>query len=181
MTASSPHDSEHELDPEWEALLRGTIISTTTQKFFNYVSLADQKAQAMIILNSILVPVIINWADKPGYEWGVMIALGSAISSILLSIICIYPKRRSGKKPDGSINYLHFGDIGRISEQEYLKRMKPIFNDNNQLSEASLKDLHDVARRIILPKFFWLKCAYAVFFFGNLAAIICVLWVMQVS
>ena len=33
------------------------------------------------------------------------------------------------------------------------------------------KDIHDVSRRIIIPKFFWLKISYGCFFFGNVLAI----------
>lgn len=55
-----PKDKEH-----WEALLRGQVLNATTQKFIYYVGMADQKAQAMIILNSILIPVVINWVGKP--------------------------------------------------------------------------------------------------------------------
>lgn len=161
---------------KWEALLRGTVLTSTTQKLFNFISLADQKAQAMIILNSILVPILFNWMDKPDYETGILIALGTALISIFFSILCIYPKRRRGSKPDGTRNYLHFGDIGRIKEEQYLQEFMPIFNNFEKLSAESVKDLHDMSRRIIIPKFFWLKMAYGVFFVGNLIAILCVLF-----
>ena len=39
------------------------------------------------------------------------------------------------------------------------------------LAEETVKDLHDVAQNIIIPKFFWLKVAYGSFFVGNVIAI----------
>ncbi len=155
----------------WEALLRGQVLSVTTQKFFNYINLADQKAQAMIILNSILIPVAIGKIDDPVFDVPATIAIIAAVGSILARIACIYPKRRSGRKPDGTYNLLHFGDIGRMREDQFLNLFCPVFNDLGELAEASIKDLHDISKRIILPKFFWLKIAYGFFFVGNLIAI----------
>lgn len=161
---------------QWEALLRGQIVTTTTAKFFNYVALADQKAQGLIFMNSILIPVALNWIDKPQYHWSAVICIFTAVLSILAALICIYPKRRGGRKPDGTFNLLHFGDVGRMREDEFMEEFMPRFNDSSKLAETAIKDLHDVARRIIRPKFFWLKLSYIMFFCGNLLAIACALY-----
>lgn len=166
-----PNGNIHQQDAQWSALLRGQIITTTTTKFFNYVQLADQKAQALIILNSILIPVAINWMDRDAFHWAAVISILTAVLSIMTAIICIYPKRRAGRKPDGTTNLLHFGDIGRMKEDEFLAEFQPVFNDGTVLAETAVKDLHDTARRIIRPKFFWLKISYLTFFIGNLIAI----------
>lgn len=160
----------------WEALFRGQILSTTTTKFFNYVALADQKAQGLIFMNSILIPVALNWIDKPQYHLSALICIFTAVLSIMAALICIYPKRRGGRKPDGTFNLLHFGDIGRMKEEEFMAEFQPKFNDPAKLAEIAAKDIHDVARRIIRPKFYWLKFSYIVFFFGNLGAIACALY-----
>lgn len=159
-------DKEH-----WDALLRGQILAGTQQKFFNFISLADQKAQAMIILNSILIPVTLNWIGKPMFEIAATTSIVAALASIFASILCIYPKRRRGQKPDGTFNLLHFGDIGRMREDRFLELFNPIYNDTSNLAEEAIKDLHDMSRRIIIPKFFWLKISYGSFFIGNVIAI----------
>jgi hypothetical protein len=161
-----PKDKEY-----WAALLRGQVLSAVMQKFTAYIQLADQKAQAMIILNSILVPVALGWMNDPIFKFGATIAIITAMVSILSCILCIYPKRRKGHKPNGQKNLLHFGDIGRMREDQFLNAFNPVFNDLSSLSEEAIKDLHDIARRIIIPKFFWLKLSYGCFFVGNLIAI----------
>jgi hypothetical protein len=161
-----PKDKHH-----WAGLLRGQVIAAVMDKFSAYIQLADQKAQAMIILNSILVPVALGWLNEPTFKYGAIIGILTAMISILASILCIYPKRRTGHKPDGTRNLLHFGDAGRMSETDYLEAFNPIFNDLNKLAEETVKDLHDVAQNIIIPKFFWLKVAYGSFFVGNVIAI----------
>ena len=166
-TLPLPHDSRY-----WAAILRGQLIAANIQKLTSYVALADQKAQAMIIINSILIPVSMNWITEPDFRVPVTIAVFTALVSILAAILCIYPKRRRGNKPDGTRNLFHFGDIGRMKEDEYLKAFHPIFNDLSRLSQEAIKDLHDVSRRIIIPKFFWLKVSYGCFFVGNVIAVI---------
>lgn len=163
-------------DNRWGALLRGQILAATTQKFFNYVNLADQKAQVLIILNSVLIPVAINGLSIPFLHNAAIVTMLTGIVCIYAAIVCIFPKRRSGRKPDGTLNLLHFGDIAPLKEEEYLRQFLPYYNDLGGLSEIVAKDLHDIARRVIRPKFFWLKLAYISFFIGNLIAISLMLW-----
>ena len=162
---------QNELNMQWEALMRGQILSVTTQKLFNYINVCDQKAQMVIILNSIMIPLAISEINNPNFKIGATIAIITGVVSILFSILCIYPKRRKGRKPDGTINHLHFADIGSLREEEYMASFHPIFNNKTRLTEEVLKDLHDVSRRILLPKFRWLKMAYITFFTGSLCAI----------
>ena len=156
----------------WQALLRGQIIGATTAKFASVIRLADQKAQALIFLNSILVPVAINWISKPEFHTAAIITIVTALSSIFAAIICIYPKRKAGRKDRDTFNFLHFNDIGHMDRDDFLDEFMPLFNDPSKLAEVAIKDMHDVAKNAIIPKFFWLKLAYAIFFFGNLAAVL---------
>lgn len=164
-------DSPSSDSMNWETLFRGQVMGMMIQKTSSFISLADQKAQAMIILNSILIPVALNWIEQPVFQISAAVAIVTAITSILTSILCIYPKRRSGKKNDGTHNHFHFGDIGRMDEATYLKVFNPIFNERSRLAEETVKDLHDISRNILLPKYFWLKLSYKCFFIGNLIAI----------
>lgn len=158
-------------DPErWQALFRAGTMSATTGKFFNYIKLADQKAQGLILLNSVLIPLALNWIERPLFHLPVIVTIVTGVFSIMMAIICLYPKSRKRKK-NTPPNLLHFGDIGRMKEQDYLDAFMPVFNDLPRLSEACARDLHDIASRIIRPKFYWLRLSYLIFFFGNVGAI----------
>jgi len=152
--------------------LRGQIISATTVKFSRGIQLADQKAQALILLNSILIPLSLNWIDKPEFHYAAILSIATALASILAAIICIYPKRKTGRREKGTFNYLHFNDIGHIDRQEFIDEFMPIFNDPGKLAETAVNDLHDTAQNAMIPKFFWLKLAYITFFIGNMIAVI---------
>jgi hypothetical protein len=155
-----------------EGLLRSSILCTTTEKLYQYIALADQKATGLIILNSFIIPVTMNAFDKPEFKLAASIAILTSIVSIFLAIWCIFPKRREASKPRGERNLLHFTDIGTLSEEDYLNRFMPIFADPQSLAKESIKDIHDVSNRVLIPKFRLLKMCYATFFGGNLLAIL---------
>lgn len=157
---------------KWQALMRGQVMSATVNKFVTILRLLDQKAQVMIFLNSLLVPVCINAIEHGTFKYAAMISVLSSILSILAAIVCIYPKRRYRKSGDRELNLLHFNDIGHLEKQVFLDKILPVFNSPEKLAETVVHDLYDTSRYSILPKFMWIKISYAVFAFGNIAAII---------
>lgn len=156
----------------WQGLMRASILSTTTYKLYSYIQLADQKAMALIIMNSIIVPVAMKSLDEHNFMFPATLAIITGVLSIFTAIICIFPKRGRNYKPDGSKNLLHFSDLGALTEKQYLEMMQPVYNDPAALGVEVLKDIHDVSRRVLIPKFRLLKIAYTVFFIGNLSALI---------
>ena len=157
---------------KWQALLRGQITAATVAKYSMIMRLIDQKAQVMIFLNSILVPVSIRGIESEVFKQAAMISVTSAVLSITAAMICIYPKRKYRRSGDRELNLLHFNDIGHMERDEYLDMILPVFNEPKKLAETALADLYDTARYSILPKFYWLKISYAAFLLGNLLAII---------
>lgn len=159
-----------ETQQRFQALMRGQVINATANKYSRLIQLVDQKAQAMIFLNSILVPVCIRGFEDPVLHYPAVISIITAGISILAAIICIYPKRSHRKLNDPDFNYLHFNDIGHVERDEYIEAFLPIFNDPMKLAETSVKDMHDTAKKSIIPKYFWIKLSYGTFFVGNALA-----------
>lgn len=174
LAQASPNSqsSDQEQAKKWQGLVRASILSANTQKLFNYINLADQKAMGVIILNSIIIPVVLGKVGIEDFRLAATISIVACVISMFMAMICIFPKRRSHLKPNGQINPLHFSDIGRLSEEEYLDVMLPLYNNPAKLGVAVIQDLHDVSRNVLRPKFIWLKLSYAVFFFGNLTALL---------
>tara|TARA_B100001093_G_C26258792_1_gene771849 strand:- start:11 stop:523 length:513 start_codon:yes stop_codon:yes gene_type:complete len=162
--------TEQEL--KWQGLLRGQITSATINKFMVVIRLLDQKAQIMIFLNSILVPVCLHNMDHAAFGAAALISIGTSILSTLAAIICIYPKRKYRKSGDRELNLLHYNDIGHMDKQEFLDSLLPKYNDVSQLAELAVNDLYDMARYSMIPKYMWLKISYGVFAVGNIIAII---------
>lgn len=152
--------------------MRGQIMSANINKFMTVIKLMDQKAQVMIFLNSILIPVCIQSVQQGTFKSSATISIATAILSIMAAIICIYPKRRYRKSGNRELNLLHFNDIGHMPKQEYLDMFMPVLNDPSKLAETVAHDLYDTSRYSIIPKYLWLKISYGLFAFGNIGAII---------
>ncbi|MBK6896275.1 MAG: hypothetical protein IPH06_06770 [Alphaproteobacteria bacterium] len=166
---------------KWEAMLRGQVIGATVNKFAIILRMIDQKAQVMIFLNSILIPVCIRAIEEGAFVEASKISITAAVLSILSAMICIYPKRKYRKSGDRRLNLLHFNDIGHLAEEDYLDRISQVLNDPAKLSATAAYDLYDTARFSIIPKFFWLKISYATFTIGNLLAIVVALYGMKIA
>ena len=163
-------------DEKWPALLRGQLLAATINKYTVIIRLVDQKAQVMILLNSILVPMCINAVEHGTFARGATISIVTAVLSILAAMVCIYPKRRYRKSGDRALNILHFNDIGHMDEQEYKDTILPIIITPNRLAEAAVHDLYDTSKNSIIPKFWWLKLSYGIFACGNIIALCFAFW-----
>lgn len=159
----------------WEGLLRGQVMSATTNKFSVILRMLDQKAQVMILLNSFIIPVCLRSLENGKFQEAAILSIITSALSIWAAIICIYPKRKYRKRGDRELNLLHFNDIGHMDKQEYIDQILPKFNDTSKLAELVIHDLYDTSRYSIVPKFLWLKISYALFGLGNLFAIVFVL------
>lgn len=155
----------------WQGLLRGSVLSVTTQKFHGFVGIGDRKAMGVILLNSILIPIIAPYILSPIYGPSILITLLIAVASIFLAIISIFPRSSYGEAKNRE-NLLHFGSISKLTQEEYLEKFRPIYNDPERLSQIVLEDLHFTSKYILAPKFKWVKLSYITFFVGNLLSLI---------
>ena len=156
---------------EAESLARANILSTTTDKLYGYLALLDQKASGLIILNSFIIPFAINALDDPQFQLASTISIVTSVVSIFLAIWCIIPKRSLSGIKNRKRNLLHYNDIGRMDEEEFMQEFLPIYNDTSQLAQTVIKDIHEVSKRVLIPKFRLLKLCYLSFFIGNFIAI----------
>lgn len=175
MAAKKDIDSKESFPnkKKWEGIARGQVLGATTSKLNSAVRLIDQKAQVMLVINSITIPIGLSWIQKEQFMLGAIIAIITAVWTMFFSILTIYPRSREKKKKTRhSANLLHWGDIWCMSEKEYLDTIKPIVNDVNLLTEACLKDIYDLSSNVLRQKFFWIRFTYYSFFLGNISALL---------
>ncbi|MDA0781977.1 MAG: DUF5706 domain-containing protein [Rickettsiales bacterium] len=175
LTTSEPNE-DFPNQKRWEGLARGQILSSTVNKLNNAIRLIDQKAQVMLVINSITIPIGLSWIQKEQFLLGAIGVIFTAMWTMFFSIVAIYPRSRNMKKikdhkPNRS-NLLHWGDIWAMSEDEYLEKIRPVVNDVSLLTEACLKDIYDISRNVLRHKFFWIRFTYYSFFLGNATAIL---------
>lgn len=158
---------------KWKALFRGSLLSTTINKHVNYVGFADRRAQGIITINAILIPIALSKTTDPYFMTGAIIAISTALLSMTTAMISLYPKKY-GSKNHQHPDLLHFSQIQQYQEHDYLDQMKTALSDTSILAEMAVKDLYHISSRILAPKFRWLKISYFLFLAGNIIAVLAI-------
>lgn len=164
----TPTDKKH-----WEALFRGSVLSTQSTNLISYVTIADHKAQVMLFLNSLVIPFIVPGLSAEGYYLPALLALTTAFVTIFLAIMAVMPRGANRFKKRKDPNLLHFANIKNFARfDDYLGAMNPIYNDPQRLGQEALKFIYDTSFHILKGKYFWLRLCYGAFLVGNFIALI---------
>lgn len=168
--------SEAELNKEnWKKAFRGSILSSVISKQVTYVGVSDQRAQGIIALNTLIVPLAFQGIEEQAYFLGSIVCIITSCLVILFATLSILHKKYQIDETR-PVNLLHFSHISKISLNEYLETMKTEIVDTNNLAMLAMRDIHYVASHVLARKFFWLKLAYITFIFGNFSGVLILLY-----
>lgn len=148
--------------PKFQSIARASILSSIENKHTQYVSMADRRAQGLLTMAAILAPVAISRINAPEFFPSVVVFLVGAAATIIAATLCLFPKRFRRIQPDDRFP-LHFSYISRQNRDEYMAQMSEIIEDTTQLSKEVAKDLYHLSHDVLIPKFRWLRIAYASF------------------
>ncbi len=149
-------------NPKFQAIARASILSSIENKHTQYVSMADRRAQGLLTMAAVLAPVAISRINIPEFFPSVVVFLVGAATTIITATLCLFPKRFRRIKPDDRFP-LHFSYISRQGRDEYLTQMSEIIDDTTLLANEVAKDLYHLSHDVLIPKFRWLRIAYASF------------------
>ena len=161
--------NKKEVDENWPALLKGTILTANISKLINFISIFDKRAETMITINSLLIPFILLQYKNELFLESVIMSSFVGFISIYLAIFSLFPKKYSKHKSER--NLFHFVHISKFDEKEYLEKLKKIL-DTNKLGEEVGKDIFHTSKYILTPKLNLIKYSYFIFAFGNLISIL---------
>jgi len=164
---------------------RETLFRATYQNQGNLIQMADNKANIIISINTMIISSIIaitGYGAVAGkietYEFQVMIPIVLIILSCLVSVIfaiqAAKPKLIKAKSEGGEMqksSLLFFGVIAQYSQQEYLKEVKNLLDSGNDLYEHMTIDLFNNGL-ILKRKYNLLVYAYQVFMFGFIFSVL---------
>ncbi len=148
--------------PKFQSIARASILSSIENKHTQYVSMADRRAQGLLTMAAVLVPVAISRINVAGFFPSVAIFLVGAAATIIAATLCLFPKRFRRINPDDRF-LLHFSYISRQKRDDYMAQMSEITSDTTKLAEEVAKDLYHLSHDVLIPKFRWLRIAYASF------------------
>jgi predicted metal-dependent HD superfamily phosphohydrolase len=158
-----------------------SMFRLTARNQINLSSIADNKANILISINSIVLTVVVSMgigkiSDYPVITLPSIVFVGTCLITIIFAILSTRPKISSGKftKDDihnKKVNLLFFGNFYNMKAEEYDWAIKEMMKDSNYLYSSMIRDQYSLGR-VIGKKYRLLRVAYTVFMIGIIVSTI---------
>ncbi len=147
------------------------VLNTQINKNVEYIGYADVRAQGIIMISAILVPVVLSGVGSLEFRVGISIAVLTAVLSSFAAIMALVPRRYDHDDDNANPDIFHFRQLNNLSEEEYLSVLSEVFEDQESFFHNLSRDLYHISKLIVAPKFRWLNRSYVIFAVGNFIAI----------
>jgi len=152
-----------------------SMLRLTARNQINLSSIADNKANILISVNSIVLTMLLTIGTGKISEYPVMtfpfIAfLATCISTIIFAILATRPKISSGRFTEEDIhnkkvNLLFFGNFYNMKMEEYEWAVKELMADQDYLYSSMIRDQYSLGK-VISQKYKLIRIAYTIFMVG---------------
>jgi hypothetical protein len=152
-----------------------SMFRLTARNQINLSSIADNKANILISINSIVLTVLVSVgvgriSDFPEITLPAIVFTATCLITIIFAILSTRPKISSGKftKDDihkQKVNLLFFGNFYNMDAEEYEWAVKEMMKDSNYLYSSMIRDQYSLGK-VIGKKYRLLRIAYTVFMIG---------------
>jgi len=168
-----------------------SMFRLTARNQINLSSIADNKANILISINSIVLTVLLSIgigkiSDYPVITFPAIVFIATCLSTIVFAILSTRPKISSGKFTEEDIhnkkvNLLFFGNFYNMELEEYEWAVKEMMADQNYLYSSMIRDQYSLGK-VISQKYRLLRIAYTVFMIGLiLSSLLFAIFVLFVS
>lgn len=159
-----------------------TFFRANFRNHINLSSIADNKANIMISVNSILISVLIslltyrNISDnQPVVFLPAVIFLVTGLASLIFAVLSARPKvtqfnRYATNKEDIKKNIVFFGNFVHLDLEEYEEAMDAVFRDEELLYGNMTRDLYYLGQ-VLDKKYRYLSISYNIFMVGFIATV----------
>lgn len=153
------------------------VTSTNNQRLSD---MADNKANILITVNSIILSVIIallvrKLDSNEHLVIPTFVLLAVSLSTMVVAILATRPYIPNGRYSqedmhEKKVNLLFFGNFYRMDLKEYNEGMRTVMEDRDFLYGTLIKDVY--SQGVVLGrKYRLLRIAYSIFMFGLIAAV----------
>lgn len=180
---ANPYKETKALDKGNKETARGieTLFRITSTNNQRLSDMADNKANILITVNSIIMSVIISLLlrklENSAYLiFPTFLILGTSALTMVISILATRPSIPSGvfTKEDVDmkrVNLLFFGNFYKTSLEDYSKGMWKVMEDRSFLYGTLIKDVY--SQGVVLGrKYKLLRLAYNIFMYGIIGSVI---------
>ena len=158
-----------------------TMFRTTSKNHLDLSAIADNKANIMISINSIILSIIVSvlirkLEEYPHFMLPTLIMTVVCLTTIVLSILATRPNVSKGTFTKDDImnqktNLLFFGNFHGMSLKEYEWGMTELMKNSDYLYGSLIKDIYFLGA-VLGKKYKMLRLAYTVFMFGFVIAVL---------
>ena len=142
--------------------------------------MADQKANIMITVASIVFSITIANLDNEVMKWPLLTFAVGSFFSLLFAIFAIipstdYPTKKGSKEIDRDsplFNPLFFGHFAHLSIEEYKEDYAETLMTDDKVYDAMAGDIYGQGKVLALGKYKFLKWSYMSFLWGMSGAIV---------
>lgn len=159
-----------------------TFFRANYRNHINLSSIADNKANIMISVNSILISVLIsilsyrNYAEtNPQIVLPIIIFLVTGLASLIFAVLSARPKitnlNHPGMPPEEQRkNLVFFGNFVKLDLEEYEAAMDAMFRDSELMYGNLTRDLYHLGK-VLEKKYQYLTVSYNIFMIGFIATV----------
>ena len=155
------------------------ILRTNVTNQMRLTVMADQKANIMITVASIVFSVTVANLDNEVMKWPLLFFAFGCTISLLAAIFAIIPQTGYPKKPGSdeidrespAFNPLFFGHFAHIPIEEYKEDYAETLMTDDRIYDALAGDIYGIGTTLMNNKYKWLRRSYMAFLVGMSGAI----------
>ena len=151
------------------------MIRQTRAHHVNLSNLADRKANMILTVASIMIPLSINFLYDERSHLAAAILIGFCVLTILSAALAAMPKIKSDNKQNGkpdinqsSFNILFFGSFANMRYDDYKDAMGNMMNDANAVYETQIREIYTMGKYLSEKKYRYVQISYMSFLAGVL-------------
>jgi predicted metal-dependent HD superfamily phosphohydrolase len=157
------------------------MFKTTLRNQIDLTNIADNKANIMLSINSLLItigiPILASNLEKSAYLiYPAAVLLLTCILSIVYATTATRPVKMEGftdisRIAEGNTNLFFFGNFYKMTRDDYIKGLTKVTHNEDLLDKSIVNDLYFLGRTLG-HKYRRLRITYAIFMIGMVATVI---------
>lgn len=165
-----------------------TMFRTTSSNHLMLSQMADNKANILITINSIILSVVVSvllrkLEEDPRLVVPTILLVTVCLATIVFAILATRPNVSAGRFTRDDVknkktNLLFFGNFHGMNVEDYEWSMKQMMKDADYLYGSLIKDIYYLGK-VLGKKYKFLRIAYNIFMFGFVLAILSFVVVMM--
>ena len=158
-----------------------TMYRTTYRTHVNLSSIADNKANFMLTINSIIISISVPFVasqveDNPKVVLPTMILIASSLTALVFAILSTRPKVTKGEFTREDIeqkrsNLLFFGNFYNMKVDDFHWGMMEMIKDSDFLYSSMTRDLYYLGI-VLAKKYRLLRICFDIFMYGVILSVL---------